>query len=190
MQKTGDRHSLFRKHKQHFILITLAAFVFLCGITLWILGGKDILPESWWTAMGTTFTVIGALSPTVFMAWSPSHSQKNQTDSLNKRKGNLIVRTSKVLCGSTVNLCFGFDSAALCADLATNIVEHRIDATTVEYIGEIRQLEPGNYIVYVDGNGPKAKVTVVGGHTAEIDWRYRRSGGVPASLPPKSDVSV
>lgn len=47
------------------IFLVIAALIVLGGIALWILNVRGVLPESWWTAIGATFTVVGAVSALV-----------------------------------------------------------------------------------------------------------------------------
>jgi hypothetical protein len=73
----------------------------------------------------------------------------------------------KYLCGTTINLCCGFDAPSLHADAAANVIEQYAG-----YVADFYELEPGNYTIYIDSHGPTARVTIYAGRVTEIDWRY------------------
>ena len=165
--------SLRRRRRRGVAFLMVVMLVVLGGIVLWALSVRNVLPESWWTAVGATFTVAGVIL--AFMQLVPKRGGgvgKTFSPTLvsSGRKGTLIVRTGGQLCGSTVELCSGFKATSQCVDFAANIVERRTDGI-VEYVGVFPSLESGNYTARVDGSDFVARVTVSGGRTAEIDWR-------------------
>jgi hypothetical protein len=163
--------------KRGLTLLTVAVLVVLGGIALWMLSARNVLPESWWAAVGATFTVVGVIlaslqvQPPAFLRSEDIGQASSPTSVSSRRKGTLVIRAGKQLCGSTVELCGGFEVTSERADFAANIVERRTGGV-VEYVGVFPSVVPGNYTARLDGNTLAARVTVSSGRTAEIDWRH------------------
>ena len=160
-----------RGRRRGLALLAIAALIILGGIVPWILTTRNVLPESWWGAVGATFTVVSVILTYTQLRRSKNTERASTAPVSSRRKGGLIVRASRQLCGSTVELCRGFETATRGADFAANIVERKTNGVA-EYIGEFPPLEPGNYTACVHESALMAKVTVSSGHTAEIDWKH------------------
>jgi len=163
--------------KRGLILLMVAVLAVLGGIALWMLSTKNVLPESWWAAVGATSTVVGVIlafaqvQPPAFLRSEGTGQASSPASISGRRKGVLVVRAGKSLCGSTVELRGGFEVTSQHTDFAANIVERRT-GRGVEYVGVFSSLAPGNYTARIDGSDLAARVTISSGRTAEIDWRH------------------
>jgi hypothetical protein len=90
---------------------------------------------------------------------------------IRKGKGMLVVYARKNLRGETIDLSRGFDVGQFTTHVATNIVERNTSDGRTLYIGIFPELDPDNYIACISSKQKAARVTVLTGQIAEIDWR-------------------
>jgi hypothetical protein len=182
------------QRQQHYphVLTMFAILALLGGGLLWILNLLTVIPGPWANILVVVFTMLGVIF--TFLQWQtrsqaevppkPSNSLNLSQQpelyehlvgiplGMNRRRGALIVKAKKKHLGATVYLCRGFDGATPIGEIAANVVERRINNSSV-FIGIFHLLEAGNYTAYLHNPIQGTPVTIYPNHLSEIDWRYK-----------------
>ena len=188
LTRTRGQPHYGRLNQKYFIFVTIAILIIAGGAIIWILNIEKVITGPWSSILGAIFTVLGAVlgllqwysqftseipaAPSTYIEPQQRyHAQPAEIDlCVNESKGALVVYTKKDLRGTTINLTSGFDTISFQTHVATNVVERKIKNRRF-FAGIFPSLEPGNYTVHINARQRVAKVTVLPGQVAEIDWR-------------------
>jgi hypothetical protein len=183
------------------LALLMVLLLLIIGMTLvWMLNAMNVLHGPWSALLNAVFTVLSVVLsllqwhaqvfPAEFMPEAPlslrersklCHDREGAGGSieLKTRKGMIIVYASKKLCGRAIYLTLGFDTKAERIHAAANVVRRR-EARQVVFTAIFPAVRPGNYTVSAPSHSLRTHVTVVSGHTTEVDWRSFAGG--PATI--------
>jgi hypothetical protein len=168
-------------HYKHSIFLIVVLFLVVAGAVIWILNVEGQIHGAWSNILGVIFTVLGIVfamlqwhGQMIFAAVAPVTGEVAKQEvnlEENLQTGVLVIYTKKQLRGTTIHLFHGFDSIGPYADLATNIVERKVNGKAI-FIGTFPVLESGNYRILTKSvQNRAARTTVYAGRVTEIDWR-------------------
>lgn len=169
------------------VLISIITFIIVVG-SLWLLSIEGVFPALWSSLIGAIFTIIAVII--ALLQWDSQRSidQTNPLPTLlhqpqrrfievegvdlviNKRRGALIVKVRKNMCGVTLNLSKGFDSMKQEPDFASCVVERRVGGH-LAFVAIFPSLEPGNYTIHCSSPTLTTRVTIYANLIVEVDWR-------------------
>lgn len=180
LQRSSNRSKQRKRTVVALILLLIAATL------LWILNSLDIIQGSWAIVFNVTFTGINVILS--LLQWHVQALQEgsrlsepslpNQTafteqftqSTLNKRKGAVVVYTSRKWRGITLHLTPGFQETSIAIEAAANVVEHHIAGQSL-FFCHFPAVPPGHYTLVAPFKQRRVHLTVHPGHLSEIDWR-------------------
>ncbi len=190
MTQIRNRRRSSRRKQAQFAFVITVVFLVCLGAIIWIFNIENVVKGPWASIMSVIFAALGAV--TALLQWHSqsageerlvtftppvqkfgfqNHSQVETTSPVaSEQKGALLVHARRSLHGMTINLKHGFNAADREAHFAANVVESEEYGHTT-FTSVFPLLEPGNYLAYVNSEQLEAKVTVLPGQIAEIDWR-------------------
>jgi hypothetical protein len=173
--------------RKSWMCLAYVLVVFLLVLTgMWILNRLDMIGDSWFTILGTSFTGLGSIialfqwheqttSETSGAAELPSVSKTDLREPFppiptNRRKGAIAVYTPRTWRGTTLHLVAGLQETFGPIAAASNVVEHR-SARRCQFFCHFPAVPSGHYTLIAPSRHRQAQITVYPGHLAEIDWR-------------------
>lgn len=158
----------------------------LAATLLWVFSIMNIIQGAWatvlnavFTSLGTTFALLqwhtqalpGGSDTATLVTSDREFSQKQLTQGLvTKRKGAILVYTSRKWRGTTLYLVSGLQETDGPIKAVANVVECRI-ARKRQFLCHFPAVIPGHYTLVVPSKQRRVQVTICSGHLSEIDWQ-------------------
>lgn len=173
-------------HRQRRYLLWVLLLLLLAATLLWILSTVNIIQGVWTTVLNAVFTSLGTIfallqwhgqaiseHPGAAALSAPDKEFPREQfvqDLANKRKGAILIYTSRKWRGTTLHLVPGLQETTRPIKAASNIVERQI-AGQRQFLCHFPAVPPGHYTLVALSKRRRVQVTVYLGHLSEIDWR-------------------
>jgi hypothetical protein len=190
LRRKGDKHMQRktqlsgRKSRMRLVWMLIGLLLTMAGV--WALNRLNVIGDSWFTILGTSFTGLGSI--VALFQWheqatleTPGAAGLPAADNAdlrepfppvptNRRKGAIAVYTPRTWRGTTLHLVPGLQETFGPIVAASNVVEHR-SAERRQFLCHFPAVPSGHYTLIAPSRQRQAQITVYPGHLAEIDWR-------------------
>jgi hypothetical protein len=174
------------KQKRHVSLSVLIALL-LAATLLWVMNIENIILGPWSNIISAIFTAFSVVITLIQLhtqslpegslnidTLPPQKKHENYNDSIslgvNKRRGAVIVYTSRKLRGKLTLLVSSSQEENSCICMNSNIVE-RINSNRKVFSSIFPSVQPGHYTISIQSQQLSTDITVFSGCISEIDWR-------------------